>query len=114
MNGKIESFQNNFEMTWYWDILDLYMYFRLMIHKLLHTFISLFFIPVLLWSQFDKEPETCGHALSAAKWLNTESTLTENQEKIDVAYYRIDLEIDIDAEEIDGSVLVNGWIGNCG
>ena len=98
-------------MTWYWDILDLYMYFRLMIHKLLHTFISLFFLPVLLWSQFDKEPESCGHALSATKWLNTESTLTVNQEKIDVTHYRIDLDIDIDAEEIDGSVLANGWIG---
>ena len=100
-------------MTWYWDILDLYMYFRLMIHKLLHTFILLFFLllPVLLWSQFDKEPETCGHALSAAKWHSIESSLTENQKKIDITYYRINFEIDIDDQEIDGSVLVNGSVG---
>jgi len=59
----------------------------------------------------DKTIETCGNAISAAKWLNIESTLTVNQEKIDVTYYRIDLDIDIDAEVIHGSVLVNGWIG---
>jgi len=82
-----------------------------MIHKLLHTFISLFFLPVLLCSQFDKEPETCGHVLSAAKWLSTVSSFTENQEKIDITYYRINFEIDIDDQEIDGSVLVNGSVG---
>ena len=59
----------------------------------------------------DKPIETCGHAFSAAKWLSTESSLTENQEKIDITYYRINFEIDIDAQEIDGSVLVNGSVG---
>jgi len=80
-----------------------------MIRRLILIFISF----GILYSQnpSDKSIETCGHVLSAAKWLNTESTLTVNQEKIDVTYYRIDLNIDIDAEEIDGSVLVNGWIG---
>jgi aminopeptidase N len=80
-----------------------------MIRRLILIFISF----SILYSQnpSDKSIETCGHVLSAAKWLNTESTLTVNQEKIDVTYYRIDLNIDIDAEEIDGSVLVNGWIG---
>ena len=84
-------------------------YFTDMIRRLILIFISF----SILYSQnpSDKSIETCGHVLSAAKWLNTESTLTVNQEKIDVTYYRIDLDIDIDAEEIDGSVLVNGWIG---
>lgn len=84
-------------------------YFTDMIRRLILIFISF----SILYSQnpSDKSIETCGHVLSAAKWLNTESTLTVNQEKIDVTYYRIDLNIDIDAEEIDGSVLVNGWIG---
>lgn len=84
-------------------------YFTAMIRRLILIFISF----SILYSQnpSDKSIETCGHVLSAAKWLNTESTLTVNQEKIDVTYYRIDLNIDIDAEEIDGSVLVNGWIG---
>ena len=84
-------------------------YFTDMIRRLILIFISF----GILYSQHpsDKSIETCGHVLSAAKWLNTESTLTVNQEKIDVTYYRIDLNIDIDAEEIDGSVLVNGWIG---
>ena len=84
-------------------------YFTDMIRRLILIFISF----GILYSQnpSDKSIETCGHVLSAAKWLNTESTLTVNQEKIDVTYYRIDLNIDIDAEEIDGSVLVNGWIG---
>ena len=59
----------------------------------------------------DKPIETCGHALSAAKWLSTQSSLTENQEKIDITYYRINFEIDIGAQEISGSVLINGSVG---
>ena len=59
----------------------------------------------------DKPIETCGHAFSAAKWLSTESSLTDDQEKIDIIYYRINLEIDIDAQEISGSVLINGSVG---
>ena len=72
-----------------------------------------FFLTCFLSGQVetDKPLFPCGHTLSAARWLEAESTLTENQEKIDVTYYRIDFEIDIDGEEIDGSVLVDGWIG---
>ena len=71
-----------------------------------------FFLTYFLSGQVetDKPLFPCGHSLSAARWLEAESSLTENQEKIDVTYYRIDFEIDIGEEEIDGSVLANGWI----
>ena len=72
-----------------------------------------FFLTYFLSGQVetDKPLFPCGHSLSAPRWLEAESSLTENQEKIDVTYYRIDFEIDISEEEIDGSVLAVGWIG---
>ena len=59
----------------------------------------------------DKAIYPCGYGLSANRWLGTESSLTENQSKIDVTIYRIKLEIDIDEKEIIGTLLVNGLIG---
>lgn len=61
--------------------------------------------------QTDKPIETCGHLRSANKLLSSKSTLTEDQGKIDITYYRIDLEIDIVEQEISGSVIVNGLVG---
>ena len=72
-----------------------------------------FFITCFLFGQVktDKPISSCGHALSATRWLGTQSSVNENQDKIDVTYYRIEFEIDMDREEINGSVLANGWIG---
>ena len=72
-----------------------------------------FFITCFLFAQVktDKPISSCGNALSATRWLGTQSSLNENQDKIDVTYYRIEFEIDLDVEEIKGSVLANGWIG---
>ena len=63
---------------------------------------------VLSQTLTDKPIETCGHAFSAAKWLSTESSLTENQEKIDITYYRINFEIDV---QDDVNVVKNIRIG---
>ena len=59
----------------------------------------------------DKPILFCNNTLSAVRWLETESSLTENQNKIDVTYYRIEFAIDFDEKEIQGALLVDGWIG---
>jgi len=59
----------------------------------------------------DKPVETCGHNQSASRWLSTESSLTENQELIDITYYRLSLDVDIENQNISGSVLANGHVG---
>ena len=59
----------------------------------------------------DKPLDTCNKQQSLARWLSVESSTTENQEKIDIGYYGIDIEIDIANQEIIGSVLINGSIG---
>ena len=37
--------------------------------------------------------------------------LTENQEKIDITYYKLNFEIDFDDEKVIGSVIINGSVG---
>ena len=75
-----------------------------------HKYFFFCFFTGFLFGQVktDKPISSCGHALSATRWLGTQSSLNENQDKIDVTYYRIEFEIDIDREEINGSVLANG------
>ena len=53
----------------------------------------------------------CSREGSAHRWLNAQSTLTENQDKLDISYYGIELEIDFDSEIISGSVIIEGSIG---
>ena len=55
--------------------------------------------------------ETCNQQQSLARWLTTKSSMTEDQQKIDMTYYGIDIEIDISNQEITGSVLINGSVG---
>ena len=55
--------------------------------------------------------ETCNKQQSLARWLTTKSSMTEEQQKIDVTYYGINIEIDISNQEITGSVLINGSVG---
>ena len=79
--------------------------------KLSNNFFIILFCFSNAQDKMDKAIYPCGYGLSANRWLGTESSLTENQSKIDVTFYRIKLEIDIDEKEIIGSVLVNGLIG---
>ena len=53
----------------------------------------------------------CGHAQSAYRWLDATSTMTEDQGKLDISYYGINLEIDFSSEMIYGSVVINGSVG---
>ena len=59
----------------------------------------------------DKSIENCSNHNSIARWVTSGSTLTENQEKIDIHYYGINIDIDLEIEEINGSVIINGSIG---
>ena len=59
----------------------------------------------------DKTSIICNKGQFAGKMLNQQSTLTENQEKIDIGYYKLNLHLDYENELINGSVNVIGWIG---
>ena len=65
----------------------------------------------LVFPQAGKSLITCSQSKSVQRWLDFQSTLTENQNKIDITFYGIDLDIDFDQDEISGSVLVEGWVG---
>ena len=80
---------------------------------MLKIYIQIFLILInILLSQnkIDKD-SVCGHINSVSKVSSFQSTLTENQEKIDITYYKIDFEIDFDNEEVIGSVIINGSVG---
>ena len=49
--------------------------------------------------------EICKNDRLVGRWLSAQSSLTDNQGKIDIGYYGINLEINIDDEQIIGSVL---------
>ncbi len=68
----------------------------------------LFLIPTMIFPRFsgtDKPVYNCGLSHTANKILNNKSTLTPDQQKIDISYYKLDLEILID-ERIIGGTLV--------
>ena len=76
-----------------------------------YIYIFIILVNVLIGqNNIDKDP-ICGHMYSASKSLSLQSTLTENQEKIDITYYKLDFEIDFDEEKVIGSVIVNGSVG---
>ena len=64
-----------------------------------------------MFSQTEKQVITCSQSKSIQRLLDFQSTITENQEKIDISFYGIDLDIDFDQHEISGSVLVKGGVG---
>ena len=53
----------------------------------------------------------CSQTKSSSRVFSETSTLTEDQGKIDITYYKIDFEIDFDSEQIFGSVIANGFVG---
>ena len=71
----------------------------------------LFLIPTMIFPRFsgtDKPIYNCGLSHTANKILNNKSTLTPDQQKIDISYYKLDLEILIDERIIGGTLVVRG------
>ena len=74
-------------------------------------YLMLFLIPTMIFSRFsgiDKPVYNCGLSHTANKILNNKSTLTPDQQKIDISYYKLDLEILIDERIIGGTLVVRG------
>ena len=72
-----------------------------------------FFIFLTPFYGEDIEPKyLCSHDKSASRWQTQNSTLNQNQEKIDIKFYELNLDIDFNSSRIHGSVTVNGVIGN--
>ena len=72
-----------------------------------------FFIFLTPFYGEDIEPKyLCSHEKSASRWQTQNSTLNQNQEKIDIKFYELNLDIDFNLSRIRGSVTVNGVIGN--
>tara|TARA_Y100001970_G_scaffold54155_1_gene68627 strand:+ start:4995 stop:6938 length:1944 start_codon:yes stop_codon:yes gene_type:complete len=65
-----------------------------------------------LFSQHSTENFICKNEQVVSKWLTSQSSLTQNQEKIDITYYGISIEIDIDLQQIFASVKVNGILSS--
>ena len=53
----------------------------------------------------------CSQTKSLSRTFLESSTLTEDQSKIDITYYNIDIEIDFNSQQIFGSVIANGYVG---
>ena len=81
----------------------------IMIHRVFILFSQCIFL--IAQNVTDKPLEICSAHNSSARWLSLTSTLTEAQEKIDVSYYRINIDIDLEIEQISGAVVVNGSVG---
>lgn len=72
-----------------------------------------FFIFLTPFYGEDIEPKyLCSHEKSASRWQTQNFTLNQNQEKIDIKFYELNLDIDFNSSRIRGSVTVNGVIGN--
>ena len=72
-----------------------------------------FFIFLTPFYGEDIEPKyLCSHEKSASRWQTQNSTLNQNQEKIDIKFYELNLDINFNSSRIRGSVTVNGVIGN--
>ena len=57
----------------------------------------------------DIEPKhICSHQNSSNRWTSETSTLTQNQNKIDISFYKLDIDIDFSSNIISGYVLIKG------
>ena len=75
-------------------------------------FKAIFILLNIIFSQKNTDRNfICSQTKSSSRVFSEASTLTENQEKIDITYYNIDFEIDFNNEQIFGSVLANGFVG---
>ena len=78
-----------------------------------NLFISLVYIQLLNAQLETDKPVSellCGKIYSANRWAGTQSSLTEDQNKIDVTFYDLDLEIDFENEQISGSLKMLGSV----
>ena len=78
-----------------------------------NLFISLFYFQLLIAQLETDKPVSdvlCGKISSAGRWLGSQSSLTENQNKIDITFYDLDLEIDFENEQISGSLKMLGSV----
>ena len=75
-------------------------------------FKAIFILLNIIFSQKNTDRNfICSQTKSSSRVFSEASTLTENQEKIDITYYNIDFEIDFNNEQIFGSVIANGFVG---
>ena len=65
----------------------------------------------LLFSQQIENKNICAHSKSLLRSSSFSSTLTDNQNKIDISYYKIEIDIDFDSEVISGAVEILGEVG---
>ena len=81
--------------------------------RLLNNFLKVTFILVnAIFSQKKTDQNLiCSQTKSSSQVFSETSTLTEDQVKIDITYYKIDFEIDFNNEQILGSVIANGFVG---
>ena len=59
----------------------------------------------------DKPDIFCSNQYFLSRIKTESSTLNLNQNKIDIKYYDINIDIDIENEIINGSVMINGSVG---
>ena len=81
--------------------------------RLINNFLQVTFILVnLIFSQKKIDQNfICSQTKSSSRVFSETSSLTEDQGKIDITYYKIDFEIDFNSEQILGSVIANGFVG---
>ena len=82
-------------------------HFLLKMKKLFYFFLIICSITI---AQVEFKHE-CSREGSANRWLSAQSTLTEDQDKLDISYYGIEINIDFDSEIISGSVIIEGSVG---
>ena len=77
--------------------------------NLLHLIVG---ILTVCYSQNPSDkPYQCSRIISQENFNSFNSTLTENQKMLDIHYYKINLEIDIVSEFIEGFVIIKGSVG---
>ena len=81
--------------------------------RLINNFLQVTFILVnVIFGQKKIDQNfICSQTKSSSRVFSETSSLTEDQGKIDITYYKIDFEIDFNSEQILGSVIANGFVG---
>ena len=81
--------------------------------RLINNFLQVTFILVnVIFGQKKIDQNfICSQTKSSSRAFSETSSLTEDQRKIDITYYKIDFEIDFNSEQIFGSVIANGFVG---
>ena len=80
---------------------------------MINNFFKVIFILInMIFSQKKTDQNfICSQTKSSSRVFSKTSTLTADQRKVDITYYKIDFEIDFNNEQIFGSVIANGFVG---